>query len=101
MPRNKKHRNCACPIKGEAFKPVGIPMVGLEQVIMYIDELEALRLCDKEGLKQEEAGEKMGVSRGTVQRILSSARAKAADALTGCKAIVFEKAVCPRSGNGR
>lgn len=38
------------------------------------DELEALRLCDLEGFDQEGAGEKMGVSRGTVQRLLKSGR---------------------------
>jgi predicted DNA-binding protein (UPF0251 family) len=51
---------------------------------IYIEpgELEALRLVDLEGLSQEEAGERMGVSRGTVWRFLQSARKKAAQALT-------------------
>jgi predicted DNA-binding protein (UPF0251 family) len=44
--------------------------------------VEALRLVDLEGLSQEEAGEKMGVSRGTVWRLLQSARKKTAQALT-------------------
>jgi predicted DNA-binding protein (UPF0251 family) len=51
---------------------------------IYIEpaELEALRLVDLEGLSQEEAGEKMGVSRGTVWRLLQSARKKTAQAIT-------------------
>ncbi len=73
------------------FKPAGIPSVGLEFITLYRDELEALRLCDKEGLTQEEAGKKMGISRGTVQRILSSARKKIVSALSECKGIIFQK----------
>ena len=65
-------------------------MPELKQITMYRDELEVLRLCDYEGLFQEQAGEKMGVSRGTVQRILTSARRKAAEALSTGAAIVFE-----------
>jgi len=38
--------------------------------------MEALRLCDRDGLTQEEAGQKMGVSRGTIQRIITIAREK-------------------------
>jgi hypothetical protein len=51
---------------------------------IYIDpaELEALRLVDLEGLSQEEAGERMGISRGTVWRLIQSARKKTAQALT-------------------
>ena len=64
------------------------------RITLYNDELEALRLCDHDGLTQEEAGEKMGISRGTVQRILSSARKKTAAALSDRKAIVFEEIPC-------
>lgn len=56
---------------------------------MYRDELEALRLCDRDGLTQEEAGQFMGVSRGTIQRIVATARKKLATALSEGKAIVF------------
>jgi len=42
------------------------------------------------------AGERMGVSRGTVQRILSSARKKVSTALAECKALVFEKTICKK-----
>lgn len=51
------------------------------------DELETLHLCDGEGKSQIEAGTCMGISRGTVQRLLASARSKVAQALVGQKAL--------------
>lgn len=88
-PRPKKTRLCKGNFCGNAFKPTGTPLIELDQITMYRDELEALKLCDFEGLFQEEAGEKMGVSRGTVQRILTSARKKTAEALSTGAALVF------------
>lgn len=64
-------------------------MSKLEQIELFRDEMEALRLCDMDGLTQEEAGQKMGVSRGTVQRIITIARRKTAEALTEGRALVF------------
>jgi predicted DNA-binding protein (UPF0251 family) len=93
-PRYKKPRVCGCSFRGKAFKPTGIPFSEIEKIMLYTDELEALRLCDFEGLSQAEAGLKMGVSRGTVQRILSSGRKKVASALSQCKALVLEKTIC-------
>ena len=49
-------------------------MPQLEVMTLEEDELEALRLCDVEGLHQVVAGERMGVSRGTVQRLLKTGR---------------------------
>ncbi|NOQ65720.1 MAG: DUF134 domain-containing protein [Desulfobacterales bacterium] len=90
MPRPKKYRHCGCTIKGSIFKPTGTPLHELKQIGLQRDELEALRLCDLDGLVQEEAGSRMGVSRGTVQRLLASARKKVARALVEGAAIVFE-----------
>ena len=61
----------------------------LEEVRLSLDEFEVLRLCDLEGKSQEEAGEAMGVSRGTVQRLLVKARAKVVDALLNQKLLVL------------
>jgi predicted DNA-binding protein (UPF0251 family) len=97
-PRHKKPRTCGCSFKGRAFKPSGIPLSRLGRVSMQLDELEALKLCDRDGLTQEEAGLRMGVSRGTVQRILSSARGKVAEALSECKALVLEDVICGEKG---
>jgi len=90
-PRTKKPRHCGCSFRGRAFKPTGVPMGKVEKLELFMDELEALRLCDSEGLTQEEAGARMGVSRGTVQRLLASARKKTAEALSEGKALVMEK----------
>lgn len=88
-PRPKKLRRCEGNFCGRAFKPTGSPLAELRQLDLHLDELEALRLCDFEGLTQEEAGVRMGVSRGTVQRIITSARKKTAQALTEGQALVF------------
>ncbi len=54
---------------------------------LSVEELEALRLKDLEGLDQEECATRMGISRPTFQRILYAARAKVAEALVSGKAI--------------
>ncbi|MBC7169897.1 DUF134 domain-containing protein [Candidatus Bipolaricaulota bacterium] len=89
MPRPFKPRWCERIPPRRAFKPVGVPMGRLEEVILLLDELEALRLCDLVGLDQEVAGQRMGVSRGTVQRLLAAGRAKVVDALVHGKGIVL------------
>jgi len=72
------------------FKPAGVPLRDLEEVSMSVEEAEAVRLKDLEGLEQEQGAEKMNVSRPTFQRILASARQKIADALLNGKAIKIE-----------
>jgi uncharacterized protein len=81
-PRPRKWRQCRWLENEIVFKPVGMPAHDLPIVHLAADEVEALRLCDVEGLSQEEAGEKMGVSRGTIQRIVKDARQKLVRALT-------------------
>ena len=61
----------------------------MTDIELFRDELETLKLCDMSGLTQEQAGQKMGVSRGTVQRILTSARKKVATALVEGSALVI------------
>ena len=65
-------------------------MAEIEKIALLREELEALKLCDLDDLTQAEAGVKMGVSRGTIQRILTIARRKVAKALSEGQAIVFE-----------
>jgi predicted DNA-binding protein (UPF0251 family) len=72
------------------FKPAGIPLRDLEEVCLSIEETEALRLKDVEGLEQEQGAAKMNISRPTFQRTLVSARHKLADALLNGKAIRIE-----------
>jgi len=69
------------------FKPRAVPLSLLEEIDLGIDELEALRLCDFKNLDQIEAAKKMKISQSTLQRILSSARKKIAEALIEGKAI--------------
>jgi predicted DNA-binding protein (UPF0251 family) len=57
------------------------PEVNSEPIYVEPAELEALRLVDFEGLSQEEAGDRMGVSRGTTWRLIQSARKKTTQAL--------------------
>ena len=59
----------------------------LDEVVLTLDELEALRLADLEGLYHDRAAERMGISRTTFGRILSEARKKVADALVGGKVL--------------
>jgi len=69
------------------FKPAGIPKQGLEINTMGLDEFEALRLVDYEGLSQIEASEEMHVSRATIQRLLLKARKKVVDSILKNKAL--------------
>ncbi|PIZ88114.1 MAG: hypothetical protein COX91_01955 [Candidatus Nealsonbacteria bacterium CG_4_10_14_0_2_um_filter_39_15] len=73
------------------FKPRAVPLSMLQEVDLSMDELEALRLCDLENLEQTEAAKKMKVSQSTLQRILTSAHKKIAEALIEGKAIKIVK----------
>ena len=90
MGRGKKKRCCRYLADKQIFKPIGVPMQELETVTLQADEFEALRLCDLENKNQIEAGEEMHISRGTVQRILSSGRGKIVRALLYSQAIGIE-----------
>jgi len=81
MARPEKLRTISCMGQGRGFKPVGIPATELAVENLRIDELEALRLADLEGLYQEAAAKRMGVSRPTFSRILARARSAVARAL--------------------
>jgi predicted DNA-binding protein (UPF0251 family) len=65
-------------------------MRDLEEVVMTLDEFEALRLADLNGLYQEQAAAQMAVSRPTFSRIVDAARRKVADALVHGKALRIE-----------
>ena len=69
------------------FKPIGIPLVQLQEVRLSVEEAEAIRLKDLEELEQDECAQRMNISRPTFARVLGSARQKMADALINGKAI--------------
>jgi len=87
MPRPPKCRRVAFLPGVTFFKPAGVPMRVLQETHLSVEEAEALRLKDLEGLEQEPAAQKMNVSRPTFQRVLASARRKVADAILNGKAI--------------
>lgn len=87
MPRTPKRRRVAFMPQVTFFKPAGIKLAALEEVQMSVEEAEALRLKDLEGLEQEQAAVKMNISRPTFQRVLVSARQKVTDALLNGKAL--------------
>jgi predicted DNA-binding protein (UPF0251 family) len=88
MGRPIQPRRVCCRYRGRGFKPIGEPMRELETVEIGVDELEALRLADLEGLYQEAAAEQMAVSRATFARVLARARLAVADALVNHKALL-------------
>ncbi|MCX5805080.1 MAG: DUF134 domain-containing protein [Proteobacteria bacterium] len=90
MSRPKKNRCINCSPNSSYFKPKGIPIFQLEEVVLSMDELEAIRLADFEGLYHEEAAGQMNISRATFGRILDSARSKVADVIINGKALQIE-----------
>ena len=93
MPRPICCRTVAAPPPCGLFKPAGVPCRDLEEVVLAVDELEALRLADLEGLYQERAAALMNVSRQTFGRIVESARKKVAEMLVKGKALRIEGGV--------
>ena len=90
MPRPCCQRRVGCRPDATYFKPAGAPLRALEEVVLTLDELEALRLADFNGQYQEQAAEQMKISRATFARIVESARKKVADALLHGKALRIE-----------
>lgn len=100
MPRPTKWRRVEFIPDIRRFVPRGIPERELEENILKIEELEALRLKDLEDLDQEQCAERMEISRQTFQRILNAARRKMVDAIVNGKAVRIEggnftRNICP------
>ena len=91
MPRRKIPRCIRFSPKVSYFKPQGIPMRLLEEVILGADEIEAVKLYEVDNVSQTIAAEKMKISQPTFARILDSANQKIADALINGKAIRVER----------
>ena len=93
---------CCRRICGEppaaVFKPAGIPLREIDQVVMTLDEFEAIRLADLAQMYQEKAAKQMGISRPTFSRIIDSAHRKLADALVHGKALLIDGGVVRRTG---
>lgn len=106
MPRPRKCRMVGFIPNNSCFHP---QLHSKDEVILSIEEVEALRLSDYLKMEQDNAAESMNVSRGTFQRIINAAREKTADALIHGKTIIIngghyeltnDKACCrKRNGN--
>lgn len=90
MARPRNCRRVSGIPESNYFKPRGIPLSMLEEVVLTVDEFEAIRLADLDNLYQEQAAEQMNVSRQTFGRIIESAHKKVAEALVKGKALKIE-----------
>jgi predicted DNA-binding protein (UPF0251 family) len=90
MARPRNCRQVSLMPQSDYFKPRSIPLSMLEEVILTVDEFEAIRLADLDGLYQEQAAERMRVSRQTFGRIIEAAHKKVAEALVKGKALKIE-----------
>lgn len=90
MPRPRKLRFVQGRPIVDAFIPNRVPPWGKEEVILPVEGLEAIRLCDFQGLDQETAAGMMNVSRQTFGRVFTEARAIVADALVMGKILRIE-----------
>jgi len=90
MPRPLHSRSVAEDLEERVFKPQAVPSSELETITLTLDGLEALRLTDLEGLYQEAAAERMGVSRATYARVLLRARQTVSEALVLGKRLSIE-----------
>jgi predicted DNA-binding protein (UPF0251 family) len=79
--------------KVTCFMPQGVSLQALETIMLTVDELEAIRLADKECLYQAEAAVRMNVSRPTFGRILEAARKKVAEAIVDGKQLCIQGGV--------
>jgi predicted DNA-binding protein (UPF0251 family) len=93
VPRPFRCRRIFCNPEYRYFKPRGIPLAELDTLNLTLDELEAIRFADREGLYQEAAAEKMNISRQTFGNILNSAHKKVAEFLIDGKALSIEGGV--------
>jgi predicted DNA-binding protein (UPF0251 family) len=90
IPRRRKRCWVESLPEATYYKPAGVPLRDLDEVILLVEELEAIRLKDLDGLDQEQCAGQMGIARTTFQRHLYAAHAKIADALVKGKALRIE-----------
>ncbi|MEJ5169942.1 MAG: DUF134 domain-containing protein [Fimbriimonadales bacterium] len=91
MPRRKGCRRIGEEAPWSVFRPDGCACDDQAVVVLALDELEALRLCDRDGMYQDDAARLIGVSRPTLGRMLEDARRKVATALSLGRTIRIEE----------
>ena len=90
MARPKISRRVRAEPNVTYFKPAGVRLTDLEESVLTVDEFEAVRLSDLEGLNQEDCAKRMRISQPTFHRLIVSARKKIADSVVNGKAIKIE-----------
>jgi predicted DNA-binding protein (UPF0251 family) len=90
VPRPYKRRFVREEPNVSYYKPRGIPIGTIDEVVLNVDEYEAIRVKDHLGLLQKDAAQQLKVSQPTLHRILKSAHSKVADALVNGKALRIE-----------
>jgi len=90
MPGRRRCRRVGFQPIFTSFGPAVAGIIVPEETILTVDEFEAVRLKDLEGLDQSECAEKMDISQPTFHRLVISARRKIADALTHGKTIKID-----------
>lgn len=90
MPRPQKSRKVCNPPKMQGYKPFGIAFCATEHIILQYDEYESIKLVNYDNISQEEAADRMNISRPTLTRIYNSALVKIAQAFVEGKSIIIE-----------
>lgn len=90
MPRPKSERIVHEPPLFTAFRPTGVPGRVLEEVLLSLDEFEAVRLADFKGMSHEESADEMEISRSTFSRLIEKARKKISEFLIGGKLLTID-----------
>jgi len=90
MPRPRKCRRVRFRPNITYFKPAGVRIVDLDEVVLTMEEFESVRLIDFENTEQTKAGKMMKISQPTLSRLLKSARKKISEAIIKGKAIRIE-----------
>ena len=93
MPRPCKCRRIYRNPQTTYFKPCGVSIAQLEEIVLTVDEFEAVRLADLQGLYQEDAAKKMNISRQTFGNIIQSAHGKIAEVIVNAKALKIDGGV--------
>ena len=90
MPRPRRYRRVGYNPDVVFFKPAGVRKRELEEVILKVEEMEAIRLKDFLQLEQKEAAEKMDISQPTFHRLLLEGRKKISDVIVNGKSLRIE-----------
>jgi uncharacterized protein len=90
MPRPIRNRKICNPPKMSGFKPFGMPACKNKCVKLQFDEYESIHLVCYDNLPQDEASEKMNISRPTFTRVYNNALKKIAKAFVEGLAIEIE-----------